>query len=124
MKQHSLFTISSSSIEVDEIQKYLSSVYNEPMQMIIMALKQKLGQVQSFHLHPYRVNRVNYLKVRFDGELGQFYLTIELSGYIEFPEIPEILSRLHINLSDATDAYWFVQYVKHKLCTSVVDKSV
>ncbi|MFC1040786.1 hypothetical protein ACFGWM_03470 [Pasteurella multocida] len=122
-QQTTLFTISSSAIAPDTLKKLLSPTYESVMNTLINALKQQLGTVQTINLHPYRVSRVNYIKVRFEGELGQFFLTIELSGYTEFPELVEPLSRLHINLSDATDAYWFARYLQEELCTPSVDKS-
>lgn len=118
MKQHTLFTMTSSFIEPELLKTYLSSAYKQTIETIVLALKQQLGNIKAFHLHPYRISRVNYLKARIEGDLGQFYLVIELSGYTEFPDLPESLSRLHINLNDATDAYWFMQYLKQELCVA------
>ena len=121
MKQHTLFKISSSSIEIADLHKYLATEHKNTIQEIISVLHRQLGHLRSCYLHPYRVNRVNYLKARFDGESGEFYFTLELSGYTELPEIIGDISRLHINLNDATDAYWFIQYIKHELGKKTID---
>lgn len=124
MRTQTLFTISSSVHALDNIQQYLVNAYKAPLDKMLLKVKQQLGEQIEMTSHPYRIGRVNYIKIRLKSEQGQFYVLLELSGYTEFPDIQHLSTRLHINVNDATDAYWFVQLLRHELCTPSVDNPV
>lgn len=122
MRKQALFNISS-SIEADRAKQYLSPTYHEQTAALISALRQKIGSAREIISHPYRIGRVNYVRVRLQGEIAPAFLLLEISGYTDL-KLNLDAARLHINVCDSTDAYWLLQLLQQELCTTTVDNPV
>lgn len=102
------------NLPLEKLVTLVNATFAERLESLGQNIFAKIGAYESMETIAYRAVGTNYNRVKFSGEQGQFYLTVAVNNYTEFPPFTAA-PRQYIYLKDETDLYWVLVYLDKQL---------
>lgn len=110
-----LFNVNAYSTDLIQVQDTLPEAHLSQFNIFLRFIREQVGNVLAFDVHPYRVMNTSYIKWHIQGENDTLTVTFVIAGYTEWPKLDTPSPRLYFFLADTTDYYWLSEVIQAQL---------